>query len=1065
MTEVPERDRDQVRGGLFALFVDRPVLTLMVTATLFALGAISFMRLPLRFLPEGLTENRVRLFVPIRLDMAPKEVEDKVVEPLEELLRTIPGVKELRSEAAAGRAFVSVTLDEGMDPTLAAAEVRDRAQRARLRWPPEVDRYFSWKEDASNIPLCFFQILTPARNPEWDHLVEDVVRPRLEAVEGVGRVEMWGSLAETLRIWFDRDKLAAHNVRFRELVQRLRADNFTEPLGEIDNGSERLLVRIDGKFTTLSDIEDFPVQTGLKLEDIARVELVPSVRDRLARYNQKYTYSGMIRTAAGISPVDASANLHAEIDHLKADSRLAGVEFRFLFDQGETIRDSLQTLVSTALQGGALAIVVLWFFLRNLRFTIAIALAIPLALLIVGANMFFAGDSLNVLSMAGMTLAIGMVVDNSVVVLENIRRHRELGFGLRAACIAGVREVSLAVLLATLTTVVVFAPMIFMTKNPQARVMFGSVGVPLSVALLGSLLVALLLLPSGAYHLGRMGGGLGSEARGGRISATLGRLNGAVLGWALRHRFLAVVLGGLLLSLTSIPQQKLDFDGGGGGMFRSGDVTVNLELPRGLTLGAVVKEVEAYEEFLLQHKEEWHIDSIATSFDRRSARVDVKLGTDVRKKEFTKYRDLIEKNWPRRPGVEVRLANRGGSQDGGGGGEEDSERNFVLRLFGRDSTYLVELATAVRDELARLPAVASVEIPTMADSQEVQVRIQRDRLQDLQVQPEVLFGTIASGLQGQLVTNFEDEGREIRVIAEFDNDDRNPTLLDLKETEVFAGTGTFQRLADLGEIRFEQAVSEIERTDGRTSITIVGKRQDGVGPKAFSEQLAKVMRHYPLPRGYSWTEDSVFRQQAEEMAELLSAGMLSVTLVFLLMGILFESVILPGAILVTIPFAILGALWSLYLFHGSYDPMAVIGIILLAGVVVNNGIVLLDCIERRRREGLSRHEAILEGVRVRTRPIMMTAATTIVGLLPMAIFGESTGRGISYVSMSIAIAGGLALSTLCTAWAVPVAYTFLDDFAAWLRRVWQLAVRGRAKVAAIAVSADGTGVVPSEGAS
>lgn len=1035
-----EPKQGTVHSGVFGLFVDRPILTLMVTAMIAALGWISFTRLPLRFAPEGLTENRIRLFIPVGQNMAPKEVEDKVIEPLEELLRTIPGIKELRSSANNGRAFVDVKLDEGMDPTLAAAEVRDRAQRAKLQWPPEVDRYFAWKEDASNIPLAFFQILTPARNNEWDHLIEDVVRPRLEAVEGVGRVEMWGSLAESIRIWFDRDKLAAHNVRFRELVQRLRADNFTEPLGEIDNGSERLLVRLDGKFTSLSEIEEFPVATGLKLGDIARVERVPSVRDRVARYNQKFTYSGMIRTAAGVSPVDASANLHAEIARLREDRRLVDAEFRFLFDQGETIRESLDTLISSALQGGALAIAVLYLFLRNMRFTIAIALAIPLALLIVGAHMFFAGDSLNVLTMAGMTLAIGMVVDNSVVILENIRRHRELGLGLRDACIQGAREIGLAVTLSTLTTVVVFAPMIFMTTNPQARVIFGSVGIPLSIALIGSLLVALLLLPSGAYHLGRIGGGLGKESRGGRFAATLGQLNLALVRWSLRRRWLATLMGVGILTLIAIPPRLLDFDGGGGGIFRSGDVTVNLDLPRGMTLSQVFKEVEAYENFLLSHKDEWQIDSVATSFSRRTARVDVKLRSEVRKKEFTKYRDLIEKSWPRRPGIEVRLANRGGSQDGGGGSEEDSERNFVLRLYGRDSTFLTQLASDVREDLARLPSVASVEIPSMDDSEEVLLRVTRDRLQDLQVQPEVLFGTVASGLQGQMITDFEEDGREVRVIAEFDRGDRNPTLLDLKDTEVFANTGSFQRLADLGEIKFEKAMAEIERFDGKTSLTIVGKRQDGIGPKVFSEELRKVMRRYPLPRGASWSEDSAFRAQEEQMSELLSAGLLSITLVFLLMGVLFESVILPGAILVTIPFALLGALFSLLWFHGSYDPMAVIGMILLSGVVVNNGIVLLDCIERLRRDGMSRHDAILEGVRVRMRPIMMTASTTVVGLLPMAMFGESTGRGISYVSMSIAVAGGLTLSTLFTAWSVPVAYTYFDDFAGWLRRVWQMAV-------------------------
>jgi HAE1 family hydrophobic/amphiphilic exporter-1 len=677
-------------------------------------------------------------------------------------------------------------------------------------------------------------------------------------------------------------------------------------------------------------------------------------------------------------------------------------------------------------------------------------MAIPLALMIVGAHLFFTGESLNLLTMAGMTLAIGMVVDNSVVVLENIRRHRELGLGLRDACVQGAREVGLAVTLATLTTVVVFAPMVFMTKNPQARIMFGNVGIPLSVALLGSLVVALLLLPSGAYHLGRIGGGLGREVASGRLAGFLARLNHAVLGWSLRHRFLATLAGIALLATIALPGKKLDFDGGGGGMFRSGDVTVNLDLPRGLTLRQVEAEIIGYEQFLLARKAEWHIDSIASSFSRRSARVDVKLDQEVRKKEFTRYRDLIEKAWPRRPGVEVRLANRGGSQDGGGGGsEEASERNFELRLYGRDSAFLSQLAAEVRDELALLPSVDKVEVPAMEDSEEVQVHVARDRLQDLQVQPEVLFGTIASGLQGQLVTEFEEEGREIRVLAEFDYGDRNPTMLDLKDTEVFAGTGTLQRLADLGDIRFERAMNEIERIDGRTSITIVGKRRDGVGPKAFSEELGRLMRRYPMPRGYSWSEDSAFREQEEQMNELYSAGALSVTLVFLLMGVLFESVILPGAILVTIPFAVLGALWSLLLFHGSYDPMAVIGIILLAGVVVNNGIVLLDCIERLRKNGRDRHRAILEGVDVRIRPIMMTAGTTVVGLLPMALFGESTGRGISYVSMSIAVAGGLTLSSLFTAWTVPVAYTFFDDIACWLRSIWQRAV-GRRPVAGAA---------------
>jgi HAE1 family hydrophobic/amphiphilic exporter-1 len=1000
---------------------------------------MAFTKLPLRFLPEGLTENRIRMFIPVRLGMSPQEVEDKVVRPLEGLLRTIPGLKQIRSTAASNRAFVDIHLDEGMDPTLVSAEVRDRAQRAKLEWPPEVDRYFTWKEDASNVPLAFFQILTPQRTPEWDYLVDEVVRPRLESVDGVGRVEMWGMLAESIRIWFDRDKLNAHNVDFRGLIARLRADNFAEPLGELTNGSERFLLRADGKFTALQDIENFPVHAGLRVKDIARVERVPSVRERLARFNQKYTYSGMVRVAAGVNPVVASENLREAVTRLREDRRLVDLEFRFLFDQGQLITESLDTLVESALQGGALALVVLFLFLRHVRFTIAIALAIPLTMLAVGAWLFFTDDSLNVLTMAGMTLAIGMVVDNSVVVLDNIRRFRAQGMPLRGACILGAQELGLAITMATLTTVVVFMPMVFMSSQPQARVLMGSIGIPLSVALLASLFVALLLLPSGLRYLGGhrpSRAGTAQPSLWSPVQWLIG-INQALLRFSLKHRVLATLLVLGLLTLGSLPGRWLDFDSGGGGAFRSGDVTVNLDLPRGMTLVDVDRQVKAYEDFVLARKAEWKVDSISTSFSRTFARVDIVLDQSVRKREFTRYRQMIEAAWPRYPGIKPILRNRG--SDDSAGSEEKDERNFVVRLQGRDSVYLGGIAARLRDDLARLPTVESVEVPAMQDSDEIVLDLDRDRMQELKVHPEVLFGTVNAGLQGQLITRFEELGREVQVVAEFDRA-TNPTLLDLKDTRVWSDSGTFQRLENLGHVTFQRSLADIERVDGRTSVTIVGRRAEGVGPKAFSEDLQRTMRRVPLPRGYSWVEDSPFREQQEEMNELLQAGALSIALVFLLMGVLFESVILPAAILVTIPFAIFGGLWSLWIFHGSIDPVAIVGMILLAGVVVNNGIVLLDCIERMRRQGMHREQAILAGTRVRTRPILMTAMTTIVGLLPMAMFGDHTGQGISYVTMSIAVAGGLAFSTAFTAFAVPLVYTYLDDFALWLRRIWQGAV-------------------------
>lgn len=1034
--------------SLFFLFVDRPVLTLMVTLAVLLVGVVSFGKLPLRFAPEGLEENQINIWIPVPQGRSPEEVEDKVTIPFEEQLRTIPGIREVRSDSDDDSAVLYVTLDEGMDNTLAAAEVRDRAARARLEWPDEVDRYFSWREDASSVPLAFFQMLTPARNPDWDFLIDKVVKPRLEAIDGVGRVDVWGLLQETIRIWFDREKMVAHRVDYFDLIQRLSADNFARPVGELEDGEQRFLLRVDNKFDNLAEIRNYPIRTGLVLSDIARVERVPSIVNSLSRFNQKYTYSGMVHGASGANPVDASERLRAASKALNDDPRLADLEFRFLFDQGAMISDSLETLLTTSLQGGLLALVALFLFLRNIRFTIAIALAIPLALLIVGGWLFFTDDSLNILTMAGMTLAVGMVVDNSVVVLENIRRLREKGLPLREACTQGAREVGLAVSMATLTTVVVILPMVLMGSG-QARVLLSSVGVPLSVALVGSLLVALLLLPSGLRHVGGMGKhGVdnGGKARviDERFSpvAWLMRFNQWLLAIALRHRVVASLTALGCLATCQIPQSLMDFADGGGGIFRRGDVAIHMKLPRGLDLGEVEREVIAYEDFVLEHKEEWKVDTVSSRFSRRTASIDIGLHEEVAKESFDEYRDKIEQAWPRRPGVEVQLRDRSG-QTSGGGSEEKEERSFVLRLYGRDSQFLMDLAQRVRDDVARLPETDKVEIPQLDDTQEVVVEVDRDRIQELGVRPEVLQGMMSSGLQGRMLTEFEEEGRETPLIAEYDSE-RNPNMQDLRQTQIWADSGAFQDLSSMSTIRYQQSLGAIERTDGRTHVTIAGRRAPGTGPVALSEALSTVMRRFPLPRGYAWSEESMFRDTQAQMDDLSNAGLLGVVLVFLLMGVLFESVLLPFSIvLFLVPFSTLGAMWSLYLFYGKLDAMAYVGMILLGGIVVNNGIVLLDCIWRLRKDGLSRDEAIMEGTRRRLRPIVMTAVTTITGLLPMALFGESTGQGLSYVSLSITVAGGLALCTIFTAFVVPLTYSLMDDLLLWGRNVWRRAVPAR----------------------
>ncbi len=1023
---------------IFRVLIDRPVLALMLALALVLVGGMAASKLPLRFFPDGMSAGRVNIWVPIMQARSPRQTEEEVVRPTEALLRTIPGISQLRSKASANGARFWIDLNEDQDPVLAGAEVRDRIDRARMQWPDDIEQYFSWREDASSAPLAFFQILTPERSAHWDQMLQDVIKPRLDAVDGIGRVDLWGDLQETIRIWFDRDKLLAQRVDYRRLLERLAQDNITQPVGELESNEQRLLLRVDSKFRSLDDIRSFPVRPGLCIADIARVVRVPSVQNRISRFNGSYTFSGAVRATAGANPVAASDRMRAACATLEQDPRMQGMHFRYVFDQGEFIRSSLDTLRNSALQGGCLALLILLLALRRFRFTLAIGLAIPLTLLIVSAFLYFQGNSLNILSMAGMTLAVGMVVDNSVVVLESIRRRREHGLSVREACIEGSAEVGLAVTMATLTTVVVFLPMIFMGTGNQTQVLFGAVGIPLSVALLGSLFVALFLLPAGLCHLGGLTKIKEQKDNPWSPVLLLLNFNHWLLRPLLKRRYLWLGLLSIYVSLMAAgylpkPIPKLDLEARDQGPFRNNDIQVNLKIPKGKTLTDVRDEVLGYERFLFQHQEEWQIESVSCRFDRSSAAIDIKLDPDISLKQIPELSRKVKQAWPRRPGIEVVLTDAGGEESDGAAGEDD-QRNFVLRLRGRDSEHLAKLALRLQKHLALMPEVASVEASLISDNSEVQVTLQRDRMQELGVQPEVLFSMLRGGLQGQELRRFAEAGREIPLITQFDAE-RNPSLADLRETEVFSSRGNFQDLESLSQIRFQETLDSITRLDGRTTVSLVGQRKQGIGPRKFSRQLQRVMQQFALPSGYAWSEDSMSQQTELQLTQLAQAGILSIVLVFLLMGILFESVILPAAILITVVLGITGANWALYFFYNAIDPMAVTGMILLSGVVVNNGIVLLDCIQKLRNQGMPRQEAIFEGIRIRLRPIALTAMTTVVGLLPMALFGQQTGSGISYVSMSIAVIGGLCLCTLLSAPLVALFYTYLDDLSQGLTRL------------------------------
>ncbi|MCB9890559.1 MAG: efflux RND transporter permease subunit [Planctomycetes bacterium] len=1050
-------------NGFLSHFVTRPVFVLMVTITILVVGTIAVTRLPLQLLPEGMSGDTVNMGVDCQ-GMTPDEVEEQVYAPLEGELRTIPGVREVNGRCGAGSLRCWVEFSPNLDPRIASAEVRDRIQRARLTWPPECDRYWTWRESTDSMPLMFFSLTLPDRSPETYEVIERKVVPTLEGLSGVGEVRIFGMVDDSIRIFFDRQKLRAHRVNLQEVLQRLRDDNVSIPVGDVDDGERRFLVRADLRYRTLDSIRAIPIGDGLLLSDVATVERVRGYRDSIARANGRYSFTGLINKRASANTIEASKEVRAAIARLQSeDPRLAQLEPVWMFDQGEFIEESVDTLLTSAVQGGVLAFAVLLLFLRRLKMTLAITLSLPLSLLVATAVVFFGGGSLNLLSMAALTISLGMLVDNSVVVLENIYRRRRLGESWVVACKVGVSEVGTAVALATLTSVVVFVPVLFAGDSPSAKAMLGAFGIPLCAALLASLFVALILLPSMTAWLHRDTESLvDRESRIVRAHRWLGahmvtkplallitpfvklttlepvaaytRVQERIVAWSTRgwRRLVTAlvifvfVVGGILVATKGLER-------GVGGGDRRGQVTIEWDFPKGTSLAEADQQTLWYEKWLDERRNEYGIANISARLDRQDARINLGFppGTPGTKAKEAIAR--LRKDLPPRPGIKPEVHSRISS------GDEaiEGDNGFMVQLSGRDSESLRDWAQDVGERLLDAKLAAAIDLGNTNAQDELRLEVDRGRVQELGVDPRTLFGIVSAGLRGQQISRIRQPGgQDLRLIAEY-SDSQAMRLEDLQELQIWSRDTGFQRLEDMAEFHFAKGYASILRTNGVLTSRVGGERAPGVTPAEFATGLTRIMSTMPRPPGYRYQIGGDARKANEDMAAMLDAAILAVVLVMLVMGILFESVLLPIAAGATLPVALSGSFFGMIAFGRMFDPTAIIGLMILAGVVVNNGIVLLDHVVRLRGEGLERAEAIQQGIRDRMRPILMTAATTIVGLLPMMFTDVASERGISYDGMATIVASGLFLGTFFTPVIVPVTYTILEDVRAFFSRVWQ----------------------------
>ncbi len=1026
----------QERGGLPGFAVKRPVTMGMLFLSLLVVGVIAWHAISLELLPEGLDLPFLWLWI-VYPNSSPVENHRLITIPVEESLWTIKGVKRVISRSSNNRSRFRIEFNQTADMDVAYMAVRDRLERIRPELPDDLRYIYIYRYSEADEPILYFGISITGNYDDPYRLVEEeVVRP-IERVDGVATVEMWGGEPKMVRIEFILDRMKAFKVDIDDIMRELRSVDFAIAGGSVLDGGRQLLVRADGRIRSLEELAELPVNaSGLHLKDIARISYSEPPRRWIQRIGGQEAIEIGVFKESDANTVELTDRLNQFLSEMSRNPLLAGLEFDILFDQGSYIRNSLSNLEEAGLWGALFAIMVLFLFLRRVRMTLFITLAIPLSLLITVTSIHFFGWSLNIITLSGLMICVGLVVDNAIVVVENIHTMKQQGLDARRAAVVGASQVGLPITLATLTTAVVFLPLILMSGDRILAFYMLRIGLPLIIALMASLMVALLFIPLWVHRFAMSG-----RARESRF-VTRGEvmIEGAV-GWVLSHRRDVLLVLGLLLVSLFLPMSKVvstDEEEG-----HINDLQIRFYFPAYYSLSAADSTMSQLEDLLYTHADEYNLKTVVTGFRRRYGRMRVFLNPEPdrlwlvqgilrigRKAGLFKSPHLsreqviedIKERFQPPPGVEMI------STWSRGRGEKDA---VYVSIFGEDADRLLHLSEDLKRRLDGLPGLISVETDLETSTDEVRIRFGRDLTARFGVEPAQAALGLSALVRGVDLPDIRLDGHEIEGRAELREEDRT-TLSQVMNLPVTTDRGGIIRLDDIARVGYDRGLGEITRENRRTRLRLkLTTTEDNI--KELSKNIDAALADLSLPPGYEWGKGGRFSSVVEASRERSQIWLLAIMFVFLLMGALFESFLLPWCVIITVPFSFIGVWWLLYLTGTQFGVMSAVGVIILIGVVVNNAIILVDRVNRLRNEGgLPRDQALALASRQRFRAIVMTAFTTIMGLMPMAV-GDANLVGIPYAPMGRAIIGGMLTATITTPLVVPLAYSLIDDLHQWMK--------------------------------
>lgn len=1005
----------------------------MVTLIVIILGGVSLYRLPIDLMPD-ITYPTLSVSTTYE-NASPEEIEELITRPIEEAMSAVPGVEEVTSNSSEGSSRVRLAFNWGTDLDAASDDVRDRLDRVIPRLPEDASRPRLWKFDLASFPILILGASSNMDPVQMLQLMEDQVKYRIERIPGVAALDIWGGLNREIHVDLYADKIKALGIPINQILSRIRAGNVNVPAGTVYRGNYNIMVRTPGEYTDVDQLRNTVISVregvSIKLSEIANVEDSWEKVTRIVRVDEKSGVRLSVNKQSGKNTVEVAQKVLKEIERINRD--IPQIKITPIIDTSNYIERSIKNLGTSAIYGGLLAVFVLMFFLRSLRSTAIIATVIPVSVIATFALIYFGGFTLNIMTLGGLALGVGMLVDNAIVVLENIYRLREEGNDREEAAMKGSAEVTSAIIASTLTTLVVFLPLVFV--RGMAGVMFKQLSLVVSFSLLCSLIAALTLVPmlaaktfprkkadsNGRKTLSqKLYQGTGDIFRSIELSYT------KLLHFVLNHRLL-VVFSILLVLVSSFFLFPLI----GRELMPSadeGEVRISAEMEVGTRVEVLDEKFRKIEEIV--RKEVPEIKTTSTSLGgsswrgRTSHRGDMRVSLipqKERQRSSEEIADDLREKLSNIPGMTIRTRAGQGLfllRMGTGGAE-----HLQIEIRGYDLEIADELAKRVKKIVENAEGVTDARISRETGNPEELIIIDRQKAADMKLTVSEIANSLQTVLSGTRAGDFREGGDEFRILVKLQNAEETE-IRDILDLILVNSEGQPVVLRNVVDVKPRSGPVRIDRKDQERLIT-VSAHISGRDMGSVMKDVQKELRTLPRPRDFSILLAGDYEEQQKAFRELMMSFVLAIILVYMVMACQFESLRDPFVVMFSVPMASIGVILMLFLTDTTFNIQSFIGCIMLGGIVVNNAILLVDHINLlRRRDGLPLMQAIEEAGRRRFRPILMTAATTALGLTPLAIgLGEG---GEAQAPMARAVIGGLLSASLITLIIIPIVYSLFE---------------------------------------